>query len=126
MTAVSPVLTAAESPVLTLPDTTATTPDAKSARVSGGTDWGNCGLARSRPSRAVSRNRNCGRPGVFGVRPNRFDHEVEFVGAIDLARYAVGHAGPDELGFREVMKPVNALRVEIPQQEHRTRWIFRP
>jgi hypothetical protein len=30
---------------------------------------------------------------VFRVQANRFDHEIEFVGAIDLARYAVGHAG---------------------------------
>jgi Ca2+-transporting ATPase len=58
---------------------------------------------------------------VFGVRPDRFDHEVEFVGAVDLARYAVGHSGPDELGFGEVMEPVNALRVEVLQQEHRAR-----
>ena len=63
---------------------------------------------------------------MFGVRPDRFDHEVEFVGAIDLARYAVGHIGPDELGFGEVMEPINALRVEIPQQEHRARRVLRP
>jgi len=63
---------------------------------------------------------------MFGVRPDRFDHEVEFVGAIDLARYAVGHIGPDELGFGEVMEPVNTLRVEVPQQEHRARRVLRP
>ena len=51
------------------------------------------------PSRAVGRNRNSGRPRVSGVRPNRFDHEVEFVGTVDLASYVVGHIGPDELGF---------------------------
>ena len=64
--------------------------------------------------------------GVFGVRPDRFDHEVEFVGAVDLARYAVGHVGPDELGFGEVIEPVNALRVAVLQQEHRARRVFRP
>ena len=63
---------------------------------------------------------------MFGVRPDRFDHEVEFVGAVDLARYAIGHVGPDELGFGEVIEPVNALRVEILQQEHRARTVFRP
>ena len=61
---------------------------------------------------------------MFGVRPDRFDHEVEFVGAVDLARYAVGHSGPDELGFGEVMEPVNALRVEVLQQEHRARRVL--
>ena len=79
-----------------------------------------------RPSRAFSRNRNTGTPGVFGVRPDRVDHEVEFVGAIDLARHAIGHVGPDELGFGEVIEPVNALRVAILQQKHRARRVFRP
>ena len=56
-------------------------------------------------SRAVSRNRSGGNPTVFRVQADRFDDEVEFVGAVDLARYAVGHAGPDELGFGEVTHP---------------------
>ena len=59
-------------------------------------------------------------------RPDRFDHEVEFIGTVDLARYAVGHVGPDEQGFGEVIEPVNALRVAVLQQEHRARTIFRP
>ena len=77
-------------------------------------------------ARAVSRNGNRGTPRVFCVRPDRFDHEVEFVGAVDLARYTISHVGPDELGFGEVIEPVNALRVAILQQEHRTRTVFRP
>lgn len=84
-----------------------------------------CGLVDRRPSRAVDGNGNRGAPRVFGVRPDRFDHEVEFIGAVDLARYAVGHAGPDELGFGEVMEPVNALRVEVLEQEHRARRVLR-
>ena len=32
-------------------------------------------------------SRSIGIPEVFGVRPDRFDHEVEFIGAVDLARY---------------------------------------
>ena len=59
---------------------------------------------------------------MSGVRTDRFDHEVVFAGTFDLARYAVGHAGPDEQGFSKVAEPVNALRVDIPQQEHRARW----
>ena len=43
---------------------------------------------------------------------DRFDREVEFDGAIDLARYAIGHIGPDGLGLSEAIEPVNALRVE--------------
>jgi hypothetical protein len=40
---------------------------------------------------------------VLGVQADRFDHEVELIGAVDLARYAVGHSGLDELGFGEVV-----------------------
>ena len=83
-------------------------------------------LAHSRPTRAVSRNGNRGTPGVLGVRPDRDDHEVEFVGAVDLARYTIGHIGPDELGFGEVIEPVNTLRVVILQQEHGAGRVFRP
>jgi hypothetical protein len=83
-------------------------------------------LADRRPSRAVRRNMSIGNPWVFGVEPNRFEHEVEFVGAVDLACYRVGHSGPEEQGFGEVIEPVNALRVEVPQQEHRTLPVFRP
>ena len=83
-------------------------------------------LAHSRPSCAVSRNGNSGTPGVFGVRPDRVDHEEQFIGAVDLARYTISHVGPDELGFGEVIEPVNALRVAILQQEHRARTVFRP
>src|SRR5437773_1261361 len=41
-------------------------------------------LARSQAFRAVGRNGNSGTPGVFGVRPDRIDHGVEFGGAVDL------------------------------------------
>ena len=59
------------------------------------------------------------------VRPNRFDHEVVFVGTCDLARYGVGRFGPDEQGFSKVAEPVNTLRVEVPHLEHRARWDLR-
>jgi hypothetical protein len=90
-------------------------------------EFGQPGIStHTRPSRAVSRNKNSGTPSVFGVRPDRIDHEVEFVGTVDLARYAISHVGPDELGFGEVVEPVNALRIAILQQEHRARTVFRP
>ena len=60
------------------------------------------------------------------VQANRFDHEIELVGAVDLARYAVGHAGPDELGFGEVIEPVNPLRIAVLHEEHGVRRVFRP
>ena len=77
-------------------------------------EFGRPGMStHTRPSHAVSRNGNRGIPSGFGVRPDRFNHEVEFVGTVDLACYAIGHVGPDELGFDEVIEPVNALRVRI-------------
>ena len=78
------------------------------------------------PSHAVDRSRNCGRSSVLGVEADRFDHEVKPVGAVDLASYAVGHSGPDELSFGEVIEPVDTPRVAILEQEHRIRRIFRP
>jgi hypothetical protein len=66
-------------------------------------------IRQRQPSRAVSRIRNSGRSNVFGVEADRFDHEVEFVGAVDFARYAVSHSGLDEQGFGEVIEPVNPL-----------------
>jgi len=36
---------------------------------------------------------------------------------VDFAHYAVGHAGPDELGFAEVVAPINALRVVVLEQD---------
>ena len=62
---------------------------------------------------------------MYGVRPDRFDREVVFVGTGDLARYGVGHAGPDEQGFSKIAEPVNTLRVEVPHRDHRARWDLR-
>jgi len=63
---------------------------------------------------------------VFRIQADQLDNEVEFIGAVDLARYAVGHIGPDELGFGEVIEPVNPLRVAVLHEEHGIRGIFRP
>ena len=63
---------------------------------------------------------------MFGVRPDRFDHEIESAGAVDFARNAVSHVGLDEAGFGKVIEPINTLRVEVLQQEHRIRRVLRP
>jgi hypothetical protein len=55
---------------------------------------------------------------VSRVRTDRFDEEIELAGAIDFARHAVGPAGPDEVGFGEVIEPVNSLRIAVPHEEH--------
>ena len=63
---------------------------------------------------------------MFGVRPDRFDHQVESIGAVDLARYAVRHVRRDELGFGEVVQTIDALGVAVRHQQHRARTVFRP
>jgi len=63
---------------------------------------------------------------MLGVQADRFDHKVEFIGAVDFTRDAISHIGLHTLGFAEVIEPVNALRVAIPQQEHCVRRMFRP
>jgi len=63
---------------------------------------------------------------VLGVRPDRFDHQVESTGAVDVARIAVRLIRRDGLGRVEVARTINALDVAILHQEHRARPILRP
>src|SRR5215470_11073619 len=84
------------------------------------------GSAHGGTSRAASRNRSSGNPAGFRVQADRLDHEIELVGAVDLARCTIGHAGLDELGFGEVIEPVNPLRVAVAHEEHGVRRVFRP
>ena len=54
-------------------------------------------------------SRSTGRPVVLGIRLDRFDHQVEFVGAVDLARNAVVGAWLHSVSFAEVMQAINAV-----------------
>jgi hypothetical protein len=63
---------------------------------------------------------------MLGVGPDRFDHQVEFIGAVDFARHAGGLARLEVVGFGEVMQPINALSVTVEQQQHRTRAVLLP
>jgi hypothetical protein len=45
----------------------------------------------------------------FGVGPDRFDHQIQFIGAVDFARHAVGLARHKVVGFAEVMQPIVTL-----------------
>jgi len=62
---------------------------------------------------------------MFGVRPDRFDHQVEFIDAVDLARYWVRLVRRNKRGG-EVVQSINALYVAVLHQEHRARSILRP
>src|ERR1035441_2342549 len=90
--------------------------------ICGGAQW----LADSRPSRAVSRNRNIEAPSAFGVRPDRSDHQVESVGAVDLTRHTVRLIRRKSVGIDEVVQTKDTLCVAVLHQEHRARPILRP
>ena len=83
-------------------------------------------LADTRPSRAVSRNRSIGTAGVSGFRPDPFDHQEEFIRAVDGARYAVRPIGPHELSLGDVVQTINSLGVAVLHQERRVRPSIRP
>jgi hypothetical protein len=63
---------------------------------------------------------------VLGVGPNRFVHQVEFIGAVDFARHAIGLASHEVVGFGKVMQAIDTLGVAVEQQQHRTRPVLRP
>jgi len=66
-------------------------------------------------------SRIIGIPKVLGARPDRFDHQVEFTGAVDVAGITMRLIRRDELGCVEVVQSMNALGVAVLHQEHRAR-----
>ena len=83
-------------------------------------------LADTRPSRAISRNRSIGTASVSGVRPDPFDHQEEFIRAVDGARNAVRPIGRHELGLGDVVQTINSLGIAVLHLERRARTTFRP
>ena len=63
---------------------------------------------------------------MLSVRLDRFDHQVESTGAVDLACHAVGPIRHEAEAFGEVEQSVYTLSVAVQQSEHRARTIFRP
>jgi hypothetical protein len=63
---------------------------------------------------------------VLGVGLDGFDYEIQLIGAVDLAGYAVGLAWLQVDGLGEVMKPIDALRVAIKDEQHRAGAMLRP
>ena len=63
---------------------------------------------------------------MLGVGPDRFDHQIEFIGAIDFARHAVGLARREVVGFGEVMHPIDTLGVAVKHQQHRAGPVLLP
>ena len=57
---------------------------------------------------------------MLGIRLDRFDHEIEFIGAVDLARDAVVGAWLHGVGFGEVMQAINAVSGMVEHPEDHT------
>jgi hypothetical protein len=125
MTAIPPVLTPYAAWIRASRDTGAT---AGSEQTGGqlATDSGTRRSTQSGTSRAFNMNGSNGSPAAFRVQADRFDDEIEFVGAVDLARYTIGHTGPEEVGFGEVIEPVNPPRIAVLHEDHGVRRVFRP
>lgn len=65
-------------------------------------------------------------PAALRAPADRFDDEVELIGALDGPRYRVGRSGPGEQGFEEAKESVNALRIKVPHEERGAELTFRP
>src|SRR5688572_24529755 len=76
--------------------------------------------------RAVRTSGSRGRPGMLRVRLDGLDDQVECVGAVDLAGYAVIAVRRDLLGFGEVVEPIHPVRGVISHDKHDARAVFRP
>jgi hypothetical protein len=63
---------------------------------------------------------------VLGVWLDGLDHQVEFVGAVDLPRNAIVLARCGRLGFGEVMQPINAVCRVISHEQNGTGAVFHP
>jgi len=83
-------------------------------------------LADSRPSRAVSRDRGSGAWRAFVVRLDGLDDEIEFIGAVDFPGHALILAWRDDLGFGEVVQPIDPSCRVISHDEHNTGTALRP
>ncbi len=63
---------------------------------------------------------------MFRVRLDGLNDQVEFVGAVDFAGYAVIAIGRDLLGFGEVMQAIDPVRGVISHKEHGAGAVLRP
>ena len=63
---------------------------------------------------------------VFGICLDRFNHQVELVGTVDLARHAPYLVRRDYLGFREVIEPVQAFGVKVFHDKNHTGFALHP
>jgi hypothetical protein len=63
---------------------------------------------------------------MLGVRLDGLDHQVEFVGAVDLPGDAIVLARCGCVGFGEVMQPINATCRVVSHEQNGTGAVFHP
>jgi hypothetical protein len=63
---------------------------------------------------------------MFDVRLDGLDHQVEFIGAVDLPEHAVILVWRDDLGFGEVVQAIDPVSRVISHDEHNTGAVFHP
>jgi hypothetical protein len=76
-------------------------------------------------SYAVSGKRSWRRPGMLGVDLDGGNHQVEFVGAVDVSRHAIEVVRREGLGFGEVIEPVDSLGMVVLHQKDGALLAFR-
>ncbi len=75
---------------------------------------------------SVSRSRNCGTSAVLGVRLDGLDHQIEFVGAVDLPKNVAVSARRGHLGFGEVVQAIEAACRVVSHEQDGTGAVFHP
>ena len=48
---------------------------------------------------------------MLGIPLDRLDHQIKLVGAVDFPGHAAKTVGVDDLGFAEVVEPIEALGI---------------
>jgi hypothetical protein len=76
--------------------------------------------------RAVDGNWSIGRPRMFRIPLDGLDHEVEFVGAVDLAGDAIVAIRRDLASFGEVVQAIDSACGVVSHEEHNTGAVFGP
>ena len=50
---------------------------------------------------------------MLGIPLDRLDHQIKLVGAVDFPGHAAKTVGVDDLGFAEVVEPIEALGIVV-------------
>jgi hypothetical protein len=63
---------------------------------------------------------------VFGVDLDRFQDQVQFIGAVDFPKHTVDMVWRDDLGFGEVIEAIDPVGMQVFHDENRALAAFVP